>query len=221
MLFLSFLNAHKKIEFQGALLGGYNYTVKPQSQHSFSLGVEVGIRINIGNHFFITPLLHIGYSPFSTHPYEVVAKKAEKDGRSAAFINRILRKMLKKQTRGASIRAGLDARTTLQDVKMSVHLMPMEMMLRVGGGARGISGYGIIGGGATLGMFSLSTLPSTYNGAPGIELEVFGTVSAGAGIEYRYKKVGFFVEGVETAFIAKEAPILWQTRGLAGISVFL
>lgn len=59
MLFLCFLNAHKKVEFRGALFGGYSgvYLLMP----GVTTGAEAGAKLNIRNNFFIIPTFTVTY----------------------------------------------------------------------------------------------------------------------------------------------------------------
>lgn len=60
MLFLCFLNAHKKAEFRGALFGGYNSVAL--AVPGVTAGCELGARVNIKNNFFVNPTFAADYS---------------------------------------------------------------------------------------------------------------------------------------------------------------
>lgn len=80
-------------------------------------------------------------------------------------------------------------------------IVPLQLMLRVGAGARGFSGYGVVGSGLVMDS-------------------VLGGMTAGAGVEYRYKKVGFFAEALGFVILGILEGV-WTIRGVAGVSVFL
>jgi hypothetical protein len=69
MIFL-LISEHRKLSFNTALIGGYQFNREPFSKHTFILGTELGFRICIAKHFFLSPILSILYNPLSPRTSE-------------------------------------------------------------------------------------------------------------------------------------------------------
>lgn len=185
-MFLTFLSAAQKAELQISALGGYQYNHNMFKNHTFVVGTELATRMLLGKYFFYSAGFNLQYAPVKA------------DVRGAAAV------------RAAGVPDELAA--AVEDIAAQLiktrHYIPLSVVGKFGGGARGFSAYAI----ASLGYGFV-----VGGGFPAAKGFCF---SGGAGVEYKYKKFGVFAELLAGGNMFSNIT-LWNVRGVAGVSLFI